>query len=595
MDYKSLGLRVGIEIHQRLDTKKLFCDCASQQQDEPVSIIKRKLRPSSGEMGKIDAAALHEFLRDRNFVYSLYPSETCLVESDEEPPHELNREALAISMQACKLLNCDIPEEIHVMRKTVIDGSNTTGFQRTAVIGLNGSIDGTKINSVCLEEEAARIEIREGETTYYKLNGLGIPLIEITTDSSINTPEEAKEIAEKIGFLLRSLKVQRGIGSIRQDVNISIRDGARNEIKGFQELKDIPKLIENEIARQLALIEIKNELHRRGVKLNIEQKDVTDIFKKSKSAIIKKQLEDGGHVVALLIHDFSGLLKKQCGDRTFAKELVGYIEPFGLKGFIHSDEDLEKYELINEFNELKKIFDAEERDVILIIAGENLEKAIDSLTIRIKEALSGVPEETRAADGLGSKYARPLPGAERMYPETDVPPIETLELIKFVKIPKTLAEKEEELKKILPKDIAEQLVKSKELNIFEELLETAEPILIATTLLFTIKELRRKGLAADKIDKNKLEKIFLAVKSKKISKDSVPQVLEKIAMGEETEKSISSFSLISEKELEDIVHVLAKKNKGLSEQALMGLIMKNVRGRADGSKVMELIRREMKE
>ncbi|HLD49300.1 MAG TPA: Glu-tRNA(Gln) amidotransferase subunit GatE, partial [archaeon] len=458
MDYKSLGLRVGIEIHQRLDTKKLFCDCASQQQDEPVSIIKRKLRPSSGEMGKIDAAALHEFLRDRNFVYSLYPSETCLVESDEEPPHELNREALAISMQACKLLNCDIPEEIHVMRKTVIDGSNTTGFQRTAVIGLNGSIDGTKINSVCLEEEAARIEIREGETTYYKLNGLGIPLIEITTDSSINTPEEAKEIAEKIGFLLRSLKVQRGIGSIRKDVNISIRDGARNEIKGFQELKDIPKLIENEVARQLALIEIKNELHHRGAKLNIGQKDVTELFRKTKSQIIKKS---EGSVTALHIPEFSGLLKKQCGDRTFAKELVGYIEPFGLKGFIHSDEDLEKYDLVNEFNELKKIFDAEERDIILIIAGENLDKVVDSLTSRIKEALNGVPEETIMADSLGSKYARPLPGAERMYPETDVPPIGTAELIKSVKIPITLSDKEKELKKILPEKIAEQLIKSK--------------------------------------------------------------------------------------------------------------------------------------
>ncbi|MFH1630599.1 MAG: Glu-tRNA(Gln) amidotransferase subunit GatE, partial [Candidatus Aenigmatarchaeota archaeon] len=276
---KDVGLRVGLEIHQRLATRsKLFCSCrADMNEDSFICDVKRKLRAVPGELGDIDPAALHEYMQNRMFVYKNYRGSTCLVEDDCEPPHGLNQDALHIGLQVCKLLDCDIPDEIHVMRKTVIDGSNTGGFQRTVVIGTNGRLEtsfgGVDVYSVCLEEEAARIDDHSDGKITYRLSGLGIPLIEITTSNNISTPEQAHEVAEKIGLLLRSTKVQRGIGTIRQDVNISIRGGERIEIKGFQELREMKKLIENEVNRQKALLYIKDELLKRGSRI---KDDVSD-------------------------------------------------------------------------------------------------------------------------------------------------------------------------------------------------------------------------------------------------------------------------------------------------------------------------------
>ncbi|MBI5061254.1 MAG: hypothetical protein HZB67_02990 [Candidatus Aenigmarchaeota archaeon] len=230
--YAKIGLKAGLEIHQRLDTKKLFCSCSAAQKEEATAAMERRLRPVAGELGDVDPAAQFEFLRNRTFVYKISPNESCLVECDEEPPHRLNRDALNITLQICKLLNCRIAEEVHIMRKTVIDGSNTGGFQRTAIIGMTGSLETSfgevGIQSVALEEEAGRIEQKSDGKVIYRLSGLGIPLVEIATSPDIHSPQQGKEVAEKIGMLLRSCKVQRGIGSIRQDINISIAGGARS-------------------------------------------------------------------------------------------------------------------------------------------------------------------------------------------------------------------------------------------------------------------------------------------------------------------------------------------------------------------------------
>ena len=232
MDYKKLGFKCGIEIHQRLDTNKLFCDCSSSMQEEPCGEVKRKLRAVPGEMGEVDPAALYEYLRNRNFIYKVYPSESCDVELDEEPPHEVREEALEISLQVAKMLDCEVPEEIHPMRKTVIDGSNPSGFQRTMLVGLDGELETSEgsvgIENLCLEEESAQILNQEGNTVAYGLNRLGIPLVEIGTAPEIKNPTHAKEVAEKLGNMLRATgRVQRGIGTIRQDVNVSIENGAR--------------------------------------------------------------------------------------------------------------------------------------------------------------------------------------------------------------------------------------------------------------------------------------------------------------------------------------------------------------------------------
>jgi Glu-tRNA(Gln) amidotransferase subunit E-like FAD-binding protein len=278
IDYKALGFKCGLEIHQQLNTHKLFCNCASIVHDNnPKIVAKRKLKAVVGETGKIDAAAAHEQEKSKQIVYGGCEDSYCLVELDEEPPHSINEEAVEIAIQVSKLLNMDLVDEIQFMRKIVIDGSNVSGFQRTALIGMNGFIETSKgkvnVPLLCLEEEAAKkVESKDKDSVAYRLDRLGVCLLEIATDASIKDPEHAKECAEIIGMILRSTnKVKRGIGTIRQDVNVSIKGGVRVEVKGFQDLKSIPKVIDYEIKRQLNAV-------KKGVKLNKEVRKAESDF-----------------------------------------------------------------------------------------------------------------------------------------------------------------------------------------------------------------------------------------------------------------------------------------------------------------------------
>ncbi len=256
MDYKTLELKSGLEIHQQLDTHKLFCDCPSLlRQDEPQFEIRRTLNPVVGETGIIDEAVKHEALQNKNFTYQVYDT-NCLVETDEEPPHTINQEALKIAIQISLLLNCEIFPIAQIMRKTVTDGSNTSGFQRTVLLAHDGHITLSSgkqiaIDYLMLEEDSARkVSGNSDGSKTFKLDRLGIPLIEIATGPHMQTPEEIYETALKIGEILRSCKVKRGLGTIRQDVNISIKGSKRVEIKGFQDPKMMTKTIDIEILRQ---------------------------------------------------------------------------------------------------------------------------------------------------------------------------------------------------------------------------------------------------------------------------------------------------------------------------------------------------------
>ncbi|HRZ85203.1 MAG TPA: Glu-tRNA(Gln) amidotransferase subunit GatE [Candidatus Paceibacterota bacterium] len=264
-DYNKLNLKAGLEIHQQLDTKKLFCNCPSiLRSDHPLFEVTRKLHAIAGETGSIDTAVKFEAGKDKKFVYQVYDS-TCLVELDEAPPKNINEEALKITIQIALLLNCEILPVTQIMRKTVIDGSNTGGFQRTALIAKDGYVETphgkVRIATIGLEEDAARIIEQTEEKTIYRLDRLGIPLVEIATEPDMNNPEQIKEVALHIGDILRACKVKRGIGTIRQDVNISIKGHPRTEIKGFQDPKLFIKIVDNEIERQLINIKQKKLEH----------------------------------------------------------------------------------------------------------------------------------------------------------------------------------------------------------------------------------------------------------------------------------------------------------------------------------------------
>ncbi|MBS7626527.1 Glu-tRNA(Gln) amidotransferase subunit GatE, partial [Candidatus Bathyarchaeota archaeon] len=313
-----MGLKVGLEIHQQLDTEhKLFCGCPTNLSEMADVRFLRILRPTQSELGLVDQAALFEFRKGRSIEYEAANDTSCLVEMDEEPPHRLNDEAIDIALTVSILLGSKPVDEIHVMRKLVIDGSNTTGFQRTCVISLGGSVGRehkVEIQHVSIEEDAARKVEESGRTSKYRIDRLGIPLIEVATAPTISTPQEAQEVALQIGRLLRATRrVKRGLGTIRQDLNISTKDGGLVEIKGVQRLDMIAEIVTSEVTRQVSLLEVKRTLEERG--LNIEDLkeefyDVTQIFSGTESKLISKAVSSGGVVLALRMPKFRGMLGK---------------------------------------------------------------------------------------------------------------------------------------------------------------------------------------------------------------------------------------------------------------------------------------------
>ncbi len=613
MNYKKLGFKCGIEVHQRLDTKKLFCNCSSSMQEEPEDEVVRKLRVVPGETGEMDPAALYEFLRDRKFIYKIYPSESCEVELDEEPPHQIREDALEISLQITKMLDCEVPDEIHPMRKTVIDGSNPSGFQRTMLVGMNGTLETSQgsvgIENVCLEEESAQILNREENTVIYGLNRLGIPLVEIGTAPDIKSPEHAKEVAKSLGNMLRATgKVQRGIGSIRQDVNVSIEGGSRIEVKGLQELDILEDTVRKEVERQKSLLGIKEKLNRRGASVPDDVFDVGQVFEGSDSKFYGKIMKDKD-IKAFILKGFGGLLaNKISGDKTFGKELSEYAEAHGLGGIIHTDEDIEKYDLLDEFGELKKKFDAGKDDVLVVAAGtKGLDEAIEAVKDRAKKAMEEIPEETRDSNDDGTtSYSRPLPGKARMYPETDVPAIRIgQKKLETIEIPESLEKKKKGLvEEGLSEHLAEEILDSRFYDLFRELRQSISMDLptLANLLTIELKDLKkREGLDIEKIDSEKLTKIIKSIDEGKVPKDSFGKILEELLNKDKDLKDVlDKTEKIDDKSLAKIVKKVVDDKEELvgkdrAFKKLMGLVMQEVGGKAEGEKVSDILRKELDE
>ncbi|MFP3195452.1 MAG: Glu-tRNA(Gln) amidotransferase subunit GatE, partial [Caldivirga sp.] len=424
LDYGALGLKVGLEIHVQLDTgRKLFCHCRPELKNtEPDFRIVRRLRPAMSELSAIDPAALWEFRKMKTIMYEGYNDVTCLVELDEEPPHEPDEESLLLALAISKAFNAKIFDEIYVMRKVVIDGSNVSGFQRTMVVAHDGLAVfpnyKVPIWTISLEEDAARKVEEKGDLVVYRLDRLGIPLIEVSTGPMEYPPASIAEVAWLIGrTIMNTRRTKRGLGSIRQDLNISIAKGAKTEVKGVPELSLIPKVIELEVLRQVNLLKIRDELINRGLskdQYTPDLVDVTEVFSSTKSNIVRKTLEAGGVVAALKTPGLRGLLgfELQPG-RRFGSELADRVRAWTrLGGLIHSDE-LPGYGISGE--EVSKVAGRLGTDSFILLMGPpgvELQEAAKVIVNRVREAFDGVPEETRAAREDGTTYfMRPRPGA----------------------------------------------------------------------------------------------------------------------------------------------------------------------------------------
>ena len=498
MDYGKLGLKAGIEIHQQLDTaEKLFCRCPTCLRDvsERTGEFYRYLRATESELGEIDRAAREEMKLVRKFCYYTYDT-VCLAEHDEEPPSPMNPEALEVCLTIAKMLDMTPVEQVHTMRKLVIDGSNTSGFQRTALVALSGALPGgCRVETICLEEEAAQRV--EGET--FSLDRLGIPLVEITTAPCMRTPEAVQEVAGHIGMILRSTgRVKRGLGTIRQDINVSIANGARVEIKGVQELDLIAEVVRREAERQVNLLEIRDELRARSARVDRDVIDVTALFAGTKSSVLKKAKS----ILAVRLCGFAGLVGREIQPgRRLGSEMSDYAKKCGVGGIFHTDE-LPAYGVTaEEVARLREFAQAAENDCIVIVAAgrERAGCAIEQVMIRAEMALSGVPEETRKMLEEGSSaYMRPLPGAARMYPETDVFTVTIDEALwERIEIPELLTDRAERFVREfgLDEGLARQVAFSERLPLFEKAVAAGvRPTLAARTLLATCRELARDGV-----------------------------------------------------------------------------------------------------
>ncbi|MDG6909638.1 MAG: Glu-tRNA(Gln) amidotransferase subunit GatE [Nitrososphaerota archaeon] len=615
------GLLVGLEIHQQLAIPtKLFCACPPVKTDEFPYHFERRLRPSQSETGRLDPAAVFEYAKGRSNRYYWSPESACLVEADEEPPHPMSGAGLEAALLVGTVLGSQLVDEVHVMRKIVIDGSNTGGFQRTAVVGLGGSfeVNGGRVGvqSVTLEEDAARILGEDSESRHFALDRLGVALVEVSLDPVRGAPEHVGEVALHLGRLLRSTgRVARGLGTIRQDLNVSLAGGKVVEVKGVQKLNLLPRVVEYERKRQSMLIGVAEKLREKGIrKVSCRHRDVTSLLGASSSGVVRRAVSEGGVVHCIAADGLAGLLgwEPEPGVR-LGKELAEVARANSLGGVIHSDE-FERQGLTGaEAAALAGAMGADHECALILVAGrsEAVSRVVPLVEARAAEAPSGVPPETRAATDSGeTRYMRPRPGSQRMYPETDIQDIEVGDEVRRRlerEAPLPWTESVERLQRAftLSRDLALKVYDSETTGEFEALAARLglEPSFIASVLVDLPARLEREGVPESAVGLGPLTASLEAVAAGKVAKEALPEVLKASAeKGVTVDQAIRSLGLgvVTEEYVSRVVReVVGRQTKLVAERGedafspLMGEAMKELRGKADGSMVARLLRREL--
>jgi glutamyl-tRNA(Gln) amidotransferase subunit E len=624
-DPESCQLRVGLEIHQQLATSnKLFCECPIIKSDELPLSFERRLRPTQSEFGQIDPAAIFEFNRGRVNQYRWNPESSCLVEADEEPPHLPNKEAVETALIVGEMFGSTVVDEVHVMRKIVIDGSNTSGFQRTAVIALGGRLPvgggSVGVQTITVEEDSSRVLTEGAHAREYALDRLGVPLVEVALDHIGGDPEHVEAVALALGRSLRSTgRVARGQGTIRQDLNVSLLGGQVVEVKGVQKLNLIGKVVRYEATRQMGLVKIAEEIAARGmgdgVGCTVTRVDA-EKMKGTGSPILRRILQKGGSVICVAAAGLGGLLGMEPfpGVR-LGKELAEVARANGLGGVIHSDEFVKQGVMEGEAAMLRALVGSDANAALVLIAGEDAERVETTAALvaeRLRQAPTGVLRETRAATEEGeTRYQRPRPGAARMYPETDIPEIvvteEWKESLKAA-LPVPWEEKvaRYSAKYSLSREAALQLYDSGNAKLFEEMVSNVklEPSVIASMLVELPVRLSREGIDEARITPESLASTLEAVDQGRFAKEAAVDVLRSIGKGDsaDVDQAVSRLGLtgMSDEELEAIIGEVLLRNRKLIDEkgdrafsTLMGDVMKLARGKVDGQKVSKLLKQAM--
>jgi len=458
IDYAQVGLIAGLEVHQQLLTdRKMFCRCpAGLYTRTHDGEVLRHMRPTLSELGEYDGTALMEFKTKKNIIYLLHEDNVCTYEMDDTPPFLVNQQAVDIAIEQCLMLGCDIVDEVHIARKQYLDGSIPTGFQRTAIVGVNGRLPfrgrEISITQVSVEEDSCREVSDEGHLIVWRTDRLGMPLIETVTGPDLRAPDEVEEAILLIGRVCRSTgHVRVGIGASRQDVNVSVRGGRRVEIKGVPQAGWAPRLVRGEAVRQVNLLKLRDELHRRGFTspdtIAIESADVTDLFVSSEMRALRREAWDawvketgrqpGFELGAGSFTVRAARLKGLAGtlgwptqpDHIFASEIAGRIRVIaGLDQtpiLLHSEKWPDYQGALQELRRLCARLHCTSDDGLVVVWGpaEDTMTAVNEVRLRYADATAGVPNETRQPFPDGSTdFERILPGPDRMYPDTDSPP-----------------------------------------------------------------------------------------------------------------------------------------------------------------------------
>ncbi len=458
LDYAAVGFICGLEVHQQLLTAhKMFCRCpAGRYTTTHDGTVLRHMRPTLSELGEYDGTALMEFKTRKNIIYLLNKENVCTYEMDDTPPFLVSQEAVDIAIEQCVMLGCDIVDEVHIARKQYLDGSIPTGFQRTAIVGVNGQLPfrgrTLTITQVSVEEDSCREVSDKGHLIIWRTDRLGMPLIETVTGPDLRTPEEVEEAILLVGRVCRTTgHVRVGLGASRQDVNVSVRGGRRVEIKGVPKASWAPRLVHGEAVRQVNLLALRDELHRRGFatpeSVRVEHAEVTDLFEHSELATLRQDAWDAWVkaeerregfelgagpfcVRAVRLPKLAGTLSwPSQPDLTFAHELAGRVRVIaGLDQapiLYHSEKWPDHRGALGELRQVRSRLHCGPDDGVVVVWGprEDTLTAADEVRLRYADATQGIPNETRQPFEDGhTDFERILPGPDRMYPDTDSPP-----------------------------------------------------------------------------------------------------------------------------------------------------------------------------
>ncbi len=617
-DYATVGFKAGLEVHQQLLTRrKLFCRCPTGRYDKTYHAeILRHMRPTLSELGEYDGTALMEFKTRKEIIYRINKETVCTYEMDDTPPFMMDEEALDISIEICLMAGLTVVDEVHIARKQYLDGSIPTGFQRTAIIGLNGSVPfGEReigISHLSLEEDSCREISDVGHRRTYITDRLGMPLIELVTHPDMRTPREVEKVANLLRRMMRTTThVRRGPGSTRADTNVSVEGGTRAEIKGVCRTSLMPLLTYNEARRQWNLLRLREELHRRGITEDTFQSqsaDVTRIVRKTLYTPIEQAVAANQVIKAVRLVNWAELLRWEVQTATFfSRELSDRVRVIAclttLPNIIHSDNPSENISAA-EWKEIKRAVEATEDDAVVLVWGDeqDTETAVQEIVIRAREATIGVPSETRQAlrDGT-TGFERILPGPDRMYPDTDLPPITIhRERVERMRANLTMPfwERVRFYQKLgVPEGYITRLAISRYAPLFREAVErmALDPVLASYALYQVPKELERKGYAVNRVSIETVRDLLLSIAEGKLVREGIPDAWKKALAGSFSREQLPPP--LSDDELNNIIKkatAAVRSNKMFDESNIPVLtiaeVMKSVRGRIPGRIVVEKIK-----